>query len=111
MKTKLILAAISVSILSIATAGFCEEAKVIWGKKCAACHGQDGKGDTKMGKKLEAPDYSNPKVQAKMKDEEMFKAIKEGIKKGEDTKMKAFGGKLTDDEIRSLVAYIRSLKK
>ena len=34
-----------------------------------------------------------------------------GVKQGGKTTMKAFGGKLTDDEIKALVAYVRTLKK
>lgn len=87
-----------------------EDAKTIYETKCAACHGKSGKGDTKMGKKLEIKDFTDPKVQAAMKDEDMIKAIKEGIKEGETTKMKGFGDKLSDDEIRAIVAYLRKFK-
>jgi hypothetical protein len=47
---------------------------------CTKCHGADGKGDTKMGKRTGAKDYSDPKVQAELKDEAAFKAIKDGSK-------------------------------
>ena len=108
---KLILTSIATFALSFLL--HAEEAKVNWDKTCAACHGKDGKGDTKMGKKLEVRDLTDPQVQAKLKDEEMTKAIKEGIKNKENgkVKMKAFGGKLSDDEIKALVAYVRGLKK
>ena len=68
------------------------DAKEIWEKDCAKCHGADGKGKTKMGEKLGMKDYTDAKVQEEMKDAEMAKAIKEGVKeKGTDkTKMKAF---------------------
>ena len=82
-----------------------------WTKNCASCHGKDGKGDTKMGRKVGAKDYTDPKVQAAMKDEEMFKAIKEGIKEGSNTKMKAHKDVLSDEEIKALVEYVRSFKK
>jgi cytochrome c553 len=86
------------------------DAKAIWVKDCAKCHGEDGKGKTKMGEKLGVKDYTDPKVQDAMKDDHMAKAIKEGIKEDEKTKMKGFS-ELSDDEVKSLVAYIRSLKK
>src|SRR5579872_1994608 len=53
-----------------------QDVKEIWEKNCQKCHGPDGKGDTKMGKKVEVKDYTNPTVQAAMKDDEMAKAIK-----------------------------------
>lgn len=88
-----------------------EDAKAVFDKSCAACHGKDGKGDTPAGKKLKVKDYTDAKVQADMKDEAMIKAIKEGVKDGDKSKMKGFGDKLTDDEIKQLIAYIRSFKK
>ena len=87
------------------------DAKELWDKNCKKCHGDDGKGKTKMGEKLGAKDYSDAKVQADLKDDAMAKAIKEGIKKDGETKMKAFGDTLSDDEIKALVAHIRTLKK
>ena len=71
----------------------------------------DGKGKTKMGEKMGVKDYTDPKVQDGMKDEAMTKAIKEGVKDGETTKMKAFGDVLSDDEIKALVKYVRDFKK
>ena len=56
-------------------------------------------------------DYSDAKVQEAMKDEAMVKTIKEGVKDGETTKMKAFGEILSDDEIKALVKYVRDFKK
>ncbi len=86
------------------------DAKENYEKNCAKCHGPDGKGDTKMGKKLEIKDLTDAKVQEAFTDEKAFKSIKEGIKDGEKTKMKPAEG-LSDDEIKALVALARSLKK
>ena len=87
------------------------DAKENWDKICAKCHGPDGKGQTKMGQKLGIRDYSDAKVQADLKDEDAIKAIKEGVKDKEGkVLMKAVEG-LSDDEIKALVAHVRSLKK
>ncbi len=86
------------------------DAKENWEKNCAKCHGADGKGDTKMGKKVGVKDYTDPKVQAEMKDDKMFKSLKEGIKDGDKTKMKPVEN-LSDDEIKALVAYVRAFGK
>src|SRR5437762_3675158 len=82
-----------------------------WENNCAQCHGKDGGADTKMGKQLSAKDLTDPKVQAAFTDAQATKSIKEGVKQNGKTTMKAFGGKLTDDEIKALVAYTRTLKK
>jgi mono/diheme cytochrome c family protein len=87
------------------------DAKENWEKNCTKCHGADGKGKTKMGEKLGIKDYTDAKVQEGLKDDAMTKAIKEGVKDGEKTKMKAFGEALSDDEIKALVKYVRDFKK
>jgi cytochrome c553 len=88
-----------------------EEAKVNFEAKCAGCHGKDGKGDTAMGKKMGARDFTDSKVQATLKEEESFKAIKEGLKKDDKVLMRPFAEKLTDAEIKALVTYVRGLAK
>src|SRR5689334_20939740 len=80
------------------------DAKQIYDKDSGKCHGEDGKGKTKMGEKLGAKDYSDAKVQDAMKDADMAKAIEDGVKDGDKVKMKGFAD-LSDDEIKSLVAY------
>jgi len=75
------------------------------------CHGKSGAADTKMGKLLSAKDLSSAEVQAGFTDAQAADAIKNGVKKDGKTKMKAFGDKLSEDEVKALVAYVRSLKK
>jgi cytochrome c553 len=92
------------------TSATAADAKATWEKDCAKCHGPDGKGDTKIGKTLQIKDFTDAKVQASFKDEDMSKAIKDGIKDGDKTRMKAAEG-LSDAEIKALVTYVRALKK
>jgi mono/diheme cytochrome c family protein len=87
------------------------DAKANWDNNCAQCHGATGKGDTKMGKMLSAMDLTDAKKQASFTDAQAATAIKDGIKQSGKTTMKAFGGKLSDDEIQALVKYVRALKK
>ena len=88
-----------------------DDAKTIYGSTCAKCHGAEGKGDTKIGQKLGVKDFTDAKVQADMKDDAAFKAIKEGMKDADGkTLMKPADG-LSDDDIKGLVAYIRTFKK
>jgi cytochrome c553 len=86
------------------------EAKENWDTLCAKCHGAEGKGDTKIGAKLGCKDFTDAKVQADIKDDAAFKALKEGLVKDDKTLMKPFDT-LSDDEIKALVAYVHTLKK
>jgi len=97
--------------LSAALSAKAAEAKDNWDSLCAKCHGAEGKGDTKMGQKLGAKDFTDAAVQAAMKDDAAAKAIKEGLKSDDGkTLMKPFDT-LSDDEVKALVAYVRGLKK
>jgi cytochrome c6 len=73
--------------------------------KCAACHGADGSGDTAMGKTLKIRDLRSADVQ-KQTDAQLTEITNTG--KG---KMPAYKGKLTDEQIKQLVAVIRDLAK
>lgn len=106
---KIILLAVVFGCATAFTAG-AADAKGNWSDLCAKCHGDDGKGATKMGTKLGCKDYTDAKVQADLKDDAMAKAIKEGLKSDDGkTLMKPFDA-LSDDDIKALVAYIRGLK-
>ena len=86
------------------------DASATWNANCASCHGKDGRGSTMMGKKLNLKDYRDAKVQASFSDAEAERAIKEGVKEGGKEKMKSFA-KLSDADVKALVAYIRTFKK
>jgi len=107
-----IIIALGISILTVAPlSARAADAKTNWDNNCAQCHGKDGRADTKMGKTLNAKDLTDPKVQASFTDAKAAEVIKDGVKQNGKTTMKAFAGKLTDDEIKALVAYVRTLKK
>ena len=87
------------------------DAKALYDQSCAKCHGADGKGDTKIGQKLGVKNYSDAAVQDALKDDVAFKSIKEGLKdKDGKTEMKPADG-IADDDIKALVAYMRTFKK
>ena len=109
MKRITLLASVLLVAAATATAG---DVKEVWEKNCASCHGKDGKGETKAGKKAGAKDLTDAAYQATFKDEQMSKQIKEGLKdKSGKDQMKPFGDKLSDDEIKALVAHVRAFKK
>jgi cytochrome c6 len=109
MKNKLML---SLALLVVtAVCATAEDAKALYERDCQKCHGADGKGQTKMGQKMGAKDYSDAKVQAALTDEAAFKAIKEGFKdKDGKTLMKPSEG-LSDDDIKGIVKHLRTFKK
>jgi mono/diheme cytochrome c family protein len=105
MKSLLIRVVLIAALLSLGAAGSrAEDAAALYKSKCQACHGPDGKGDTAAGKKLGAKDFHSPEV-AKLSDQELFAITKNGKEK-----MPKYDGKLTDDQIKELIKYIRSLK-
>jgi mono/diheme cytochrome c family protein len=83
-------------------------AKEAWEERCIACHGEDGKAQTKKGRELKAKDFTRPKWQKHTSDEEIVEVITNGIPK---KKMPAFKDKLTAEEIRALVPYLRAFGK
>jgi cytochrome c6 len=73
--------------------------------KCQMCHAADGGGDTPAGKAMKALPFNSPDV-LKASDSDLIAIVKNG--KG---KMPAFDGKITDAQIKDVVAYIRTLQK
>jgi mono/diheme cytochrome c family protein len=95
---------VSILFLVVVNARAQDDTASLYKAKCQACHGADGKGDTPAGKKLGVKDFQSPEV-AKMSDAELFDITKKG--KG---KMPGYDTKLTDDQIKALIKYIRALK-
>jgi len=78
-----------------------DDPATIFKNRCAKCHMADG-----TGKDYYTPDFTDAKWQATVKDEELINAITNG-----QNDMPAFGGTLTDDQIKVMVKYVRSLAK
>src|SRR6476646_6237271 len=108
MKTAILVTA---SFLIWASNSPAADVKENWEKHCQKCHGPDGKGETRMGRQSGVKDYTDPKIQAELKDEKAIKTIKEGIVEKGKKKMDPYGDKLNDDEIKALLAKIRGFKK
>jgi mono/diheme cytochrome c family protein len=82
------------------------DAGALFEKQCATCHGKDGQAQTFKAKFNHARNLTDPKWQEEVSDERLFNSISNG--KG---KMPAWGKKLSEAQINSLVAYVRSLKR
>ena len=101
MKTTINLAILALLAMPL----LAEDGAALFKAKCAMCHGPDGSGQTPMGKTLKLRDMHSADVQ-KQTDAELTKIITDG-----KNKMPANKGKLTDAQIKELVAHIRTLKK
>jgi cytochrome c6 len=100
-------ALVAVMALALGGALRAQDSPTLFKSKCAACHGADGGGNTTIGKSLGAKDLGSADLQ-KQTDAQLTDNITNGMNGG---KMPAYKGKLTDDQIKGLVAYIRSLAK
>lgn len=97
----------TILLVTITPARAQSDGAALFKSKCAICHGADGKGDTSMGKTLKVRDLTSQEVQ-KQSDEQLTAAIRDGMANG---KMPAYKDKLSDAQIKDLVAFIRSLAK
>ncbi len=75
--------------------------KKIYKNDCRKCHEKDGKG-TKRGKKLGVPNFTDAEWQDSVTDEQLITSITNGKKK-----MPKQGHKLSPEEIKAMVKYIR----
>ena len=67
MKTCLkltLLAALALASTATAQVDFVKDIQPVLEVHCTKCHGEDGRGQTKAGKKLDVKDYTDAKVQA-----------------------------------------------
>lgn len=106
MKPKLNLVAILCLAASFAAPAFAQSGGAdTYKTKCLMCHGADGLGATPAGKAMKAASFKDPAI-VKTPDAQLTAIIKSG-----KNKMPAYTGKLTDDQIKSVVAYIHTLQK
>jgi cytochrome c553 len=110
MKTRTFVALTSAAFFIATGVATAAPAADNWDNLCASCHGADGKGQTKTGKKLKLKDYTDAKVQAELKDADMIKATADGVMIDGKEKMKGYKSEISADEIKDLVAYIRKFK-
>jgi mono/diheme cytochrome c family protein len=111
MKTKSISRIICIATVVVSPLLLCsrtradDKSAATYKAKCVTCHGADGKGDTPAGKSTKVRSFADPEV-VKASDDDLAGIIEKG--KG---KMPGYGKSLKPDEIKDMVAYIRSLAK
>ena len=102
---KSIMKVVFLAILAASTtAAVAQSAADNYKSKCAMCHGPDGAAATPAGKAMQTPPVTSPAF-AKASDAELLAILKNG-----KAKMPSYTGKLTDEQMKALVTYMRSLK-
>jgi len=100
------LGALIVLVVGMGTgSAYGDDGAALYKAKCAACHGADGKGETAIGKANKMLDLGSADVQ-KLSDADLTAMIANG-----KNKMPAYGKSLKPEQIKDLVAFIRTLKK
>src|SRR5713101_6541954 len=106
LKNLSLLGVLALSLLAVASSSAAAEDSAganVYKAKCLTCHAKDGSGNTPVGKSLQSADLRSPEVQKKA-DAELTESISEG--KGN---MPAFKTLITEDEIHSVLSYVRTL--
>lgn len=97
-----------VSLCFAASAFAADDTAKLWKAKCASCHGEDGKAQTKQGKAEKIEDMTAAEWQQEWSDEKMKTIIWEGSK--DNKKMKPFKDKLSEQQVDELIKHIRGFK-
>lgn len=106
LSNKIRITAIAALTLALSTAVFAQSSGAdLYKAKCQMCHGPDGKGNTPGGKMTKALPFDSPDI-VKKSDADLL-----ALTKGGKNKMPAYAGKFSDAELKSVVAYIRTLQK
>jgi mono/diheme cytochrome c family protein len=92
----------AIAIFLIPSSATAQDAAALYKKSCVTCHGAAGKGDGPMGPAMKTPDLSDAALMEKKTDEELGLAISKGTKT-----MPKFAS-LTAEQVKALVAYIRT---
>ena len=102
MKFNLVTMAAALAVVTVASPVFAQTSgATLYKAKCQMCHLADGSGN----KGMKVPAFTAGASEASL-----IAATKNGVSTG-PVKMPAYAGKLTDADISSVVAYIKTLKK
>jgi mono/diheme cytochrome c family protein len=107
---KLLMLGVALGTLMFTSSMLADGAEV-YAQKCKMCHGADGKGHTKIGAKNHIKDLTDGAYQKTFSDAEAIKVLTEGMVVDGVKKMNPFNEKLSADQIKDVVAYVRTLSK
>lgn len=117
MKRKSIVAGCLTLLLLFSTAAItaADDGAAVYKKLCFKCHGDQGKGDgpaAKLLKNQSMGDLSSKAEMSKISDPDLVKIIAEGgAAVGKSKVMPAHKDKLTEGEIKAVVAHVKTLQK
>ena len=101
-KTMRSMAVLAATVCLAGSMGFAQSSgEAVYKANCASCHGSTGTPSAGIAKMMDV----KPASEYKGSEKDEIDAVKNG--KG---KMKAFSGKLTDDQIKAAVDYFKTLK-
>lgn len=84
------------------------DAAQLYARNCASCHGTAGTPNPAMVRSLGAiPDFTDPHALASKADSTLINVVTAGKRPN----MPAYRGRLTADQIRALVAYLKTLAR
>jgi len=93
----------------LAAGGNADKGKAVYGTNCEPCHGPQGMGDGPVGKTLKPPATDFMSAASKQKSEaDLLKIIEGGQPK---TSMMAWKGRLSDEQLQDVLAYVLTLRK
>ena len=101
MKTKSL---ILIGCLVLASSAFAADGAAVYKSKCQMCHGPNGDASSGMAKSMGLKPLNSAEVQ-KMSAADLTALVDNG--KG---KMPGFKGKISDDDVKAVVDYVKSLK-
>ena len=107
--------ALGLAVLSMSSVAFAAgDAKIgrTFTAKCASCHGEDGKGETKKGKEMATRSMADAAWQKEFTDAQLKEAVEKGVdrttKAGVKQKMDGYADKLKPEQVDGLVQYMRT---
>jgi len=98
-----VLAAVLLAVPVLPAAAEEPKRSALWEANCTVCHGEDGRAQTEEGRKKKARNLADPRWQESVSDDRLLRSITRGR---ED--MPSFGRKLSEEQIKALIAEIRS---
>jgi cytochrome c oxidase cbb3-type subunit III len=103
---------LTTSLAGIARAQNANEGKNLYATYCVTCHGDRGKGDGVAARGLpqKPADHTNGAIMNQLNDKFLMDVIsKGGGAVGKSSFMPAWGGSLNEQQIRDIIAYIRTI--